>query len=135
MYDPCGPNSHFGVKREDFEVENYLHYQGKKFVERFDANSYLVITRAVDYFDLETDFNGNLCGAFSELSKNNLAKVCIISFSDDWLFPPSESKKLTHALSACKINVSSVVIDSEGGHDSFLLKNAILERTINGLIN
>lgn len=124
----------YGVGK-DFEVENYLHYQGEKFIERFDANSYLVITRAVDYFDLETDFGGNLCGAFAELSKHKNIKVCVISFSDDWLFPPSESRKLTHALSACKINVSSVVIESEGGHDSFLLQNNILERTIDGIIN
>ena len=123
----------FSAKR-DFEVENYLHYQGNRFVERFDPNSYLIITRAVDYFDLESDFNGNLSGAFVELSKNKSCKICIISFSDDWLFPPSESKKLTHSLSACNINVSSVVIESNGGHDSFLLKNDILEKTINGLL-
>lgn len=123
----------FSAKR-DFEVENYLHYQGNRFVERFDPNSYLIITRAVDYFDLESDFNGNLSGAFVELSKNKSCKICIISFSDDWLFPPSESRKLTYSLSACNINVSSVVIESNGGHDSFLLKNDILEKTINGLL-
>ena len=123
----------FSAKR-DFEVENYLHYQGNRFVERFDPNSYLIITRAVDYFDLESDFNGNLSGAFVELAKNKSCKICIISFSDDWLFPPSESRKLTYSLSACNINVSSVVIESNGGHDSFLLKNDILEKTINGLL-
>lgn len=123
----------FSAQR-DFEVENYLHYQGNRFVERFDPNSYLIITRAVDYFDLETDFEGNLSKAFFELSKNKSCKVCVISFSDDWLFPPSESKKLTHSLSACSVNVSSVVIDSSGGHDSFLLKNNIFEKTISGLL-
>ena len=123
----------FSAER-DFEVENYLHYQGNRFVERFDPNSYLIITRAVDYFDLESDFNGKLSGAFVELAKNKSCKICVISFSDDWLFPPSESKKLTHALSACDVNVSSVVIESNGGHDSFLLKNEIFEKTISGLL-
>jgi homoserine O-acetyltransferase len=120
--------------QHDFEVENYLHYQGNRFVERFDPNSYLIITRAVDYFDLESDFSGNLSGAFVDLAKNKSCKVCVISFSDDWLFPPSESRKLTHAFSASNINVSSVIIDSEAGHDSFLLRNNIFEKTINGLL-
>ena len=120
--------------QHDFEVENYLHYQGNRFVERFDPNSYLIITRAVDYFDLEGDYNGNLSGAFVGLAGNKTSKVCVISFSDDWLFPPTESKKLTHAFSACNINVSSVIIDSEAGHDSFLLRNNIFEKTINGLL-
>jgi homoserine O-acetyltransferase len=120
--------------QHDFQVENYLHYQGNRFVERFDPNSYLIITRAVDYFDLESDYDGNLSGAFVGLASNKTTKVCVISFSDDWLFPPSESKKLTHAFSACNINVSSVIIDSEAGHDSFLLRNNIFEKTINGLL-
>ena len=121
--------------KKDFEVENYLHYQGSRFIERFDPNSYLIISRAVDYFDLETDFNGNLSNAFVELSKNKMCKICVISFSDDWLFPPSESKKLTHSFSACNINISSVVIDSSSGHDSFLKHNITFEKTIDGLIN
>jgi homoserine O-acetyltransferase len=120
--------------QHDFAVENYLHYQGNRFVERFDPNSYLIITRAVDYFDLENDFNGNLSGAFIELAKNKPCKVCVISFSDDWLFPPSESKKLIYAFSACNINVSSVIIDSEAGHDSFLLRNQLFEKTIASLL-
>ena len=119
---------------KDFEVENYLHYQGNKFTERFDPNSYLIITRAVDYFDLETDFSGNLSSAFLNLSQNKKCKVCIIAFSDDWLFPSSESKKLTKAMSVNNINVSLVTIESDGGHDSFLLRNEILEKTLNGIL-
>jgi homoserine O-acetyltransferase len=128
-------NNHRFAQEKDFEVENYLHYQGEKFTERFDPNSYLTITRAVDYFDLESDYSGNLSGAFFELSQNKNSKICVISFSDDWLFPPSESKKLIYALSACGVNVSSVVINSDCGHDSFLIKNEILEKTICGIIN
>lgn len=124
----------FSFERE-FQVENYLHHQGSRFVERFDPNSYLYITRAVDYFDLENDFGGNLSGAFVDFSKNKEGKFCLISFSDDWLFPPSEAKKLTHALVACGINVSSVTMNSNAGHDSFLLENEALQNTICGFIN
>jgi homoserine O-acetyltransferase len=120
---------------QDFEVESYLHHQGHSFVERFDANSYLYITKAVDYFDLESDFGGNLSNAFVEFAKNKNGKFCLISFSDDWLFPPSEAKKLTHALVACGIDVSSVTINSSAGHDSFLLESDTLKNTISGLIN
>jgi homoserine O-acetyltransferase len=120
---------------QDFEVESYLHHQGHSFVERFDANSYLYITKSVDYFDLESDFGGNLSNAFVEFAKNKNGKFCLISFSDDWLFPPSEAKKLTHALVACGINVSSVTINSSAGHDSFLLESDALKNTISGLIN
>lgn len=119
----------------DFKVESYLHHQGHSFVERFDANSYLYITKAVDYFDLEGDFNGNLSKAFVDFTKNKDGKFCIISFSDDWLFPPSEAKKLTKSLIACDINVSSVVVNSEAGHDSFLIENDELKNTIRGFIN
>ena len=119
---------------KDFEVENYLHYQGKRFVERFDPNSYLYITRAVDYFDLESDYNGNLSAAFVEFAADKSKKICIISFSDDWLFPSSEAKKLTKALFACGINASSVVIQSNGGHDSFLLPNPLHEQAIYGFL-
>lgn len=119
----------------EFQVESYLHHQGASFVERFDANSYLYITKAINYFDLESDFNGNLSDAFREFAKNKDGKFCLISFSDDWLFPPSEQKKLTHALVACGINVSSVTIESTAGHDSFLIESEALKNTISGFIN
>ncbi len=124
----------FDFNRE-FQVESYLHHQGLTFVERFDANSYLYITKAVDYFDLESEFGGNLTNAFKDFAQNKEGKFCIISFSDDWLFPPSEAKKMTHALVACGINVSSVTIESSAGHDSFLLDNEALKNTIKGFIN
>jgi homoserine O-acetyltransferase/O-succinyltransferase len=119
----------------DFQVESYLHHQGHTFVQRFDANSYLYITKAVDYFDLEKDFGGKLSNAFSNLSQNPEIKFCLIAFSDDWLFPPSELKKLTHALVACGANVSSVTIESTAGHDSFLIEGNALKNTIKGFLN
>ncbi len=115
----------------DFQVESYLRYQGRSFVNRFDANSYLYITKAMDYFDLETGNNGNLSLAFSDTK----AKFCIISFSDDWLFPPSESRKLAQALNISAVDVSFMTIDSNAGHDSFLVDNKILQEAIAGFIN
>jgi homoserine O-acetyltransferase len=120
---------------QDFKVESYLHHQGQSFVARFDANSYLYITKAVDYFDLESDFSGKLSEAFVAFAKNKDGKFCLISFSDDWLFPPSEAKKLTQALVSCGVNVSSVIIDSVAGHDSFLLESEALKSTIHGFLN
>jgi len=119
---------------QDFKVESYLHHQGQSFVERFDANSYLYVTKAVDYFDLESDFGGKLGSAFLDFSKNKNGKFCLISFSDDWLFPPSEAKKLTQALISCGVNVSSITINSSAGHDSFLLESDTLKNTIRGFI-
>ncbi len=124
----------FSFDRE-FKVESYLHHQGSSFIERFDPNSYLYVTKAVGYFDLENDFGGKLSNAFLNFAKNKNGKVCIISFSDDWLFPPSESKKLTHGLIACGVNVSSITIESNAGHDSFLLESEALKNTIRGFIN
>lgn len=119
----------------EFQVESYLHHQGRSFVERFDPNSYLYITKAVDYFDLEKDFNGNLSQAFRALAQNNEIKFCLISFSDDWLFPPSELKKLTAALVSCGINVSAITINSNAGHDSFLIESEALKNTVSGFLN
>lgn len=124
----------FSFDRE-FQVENYLHHQGSRFVERFDPNSYLYITRAVDYFDLESDFNGNLSLAFADFAKFKNNKICIISFSHDWLFPPSESKKLTKSMLASGANVSSITINSNAGHDAFLLDDECLKQTINSFIS
>ncbi len=134
--DSASPKSDFSFSfNRDFEVESYLHHQGGRFVERFDPNSYLYISRAVDYFDLESDYNGNLSAAFYEFAINREAKFCIISFSDDWLFPPSEARKLTKALIACGANVSSVAINSNGGHDSFLIPNPLFEQAIAGFLD
>lgn len=112
--DKNTPNFDFGI---DFEVESYLKHQGETFVERFDANSYLYITKAVDYFDIAKKF-GSLENAF----KNTNAKYLVISFSSDWLFPSSQSKELCAALMKNKKDVSYCEIQSPCGHDAFLLE-------------
>ncbi len=119
----------------EFQVESYLHHQGASFVERFDANSYLYTTKAINYFDLESDFGGKLSQAFVEFAKNKEGKFCIISFSDDWLFSPDSTKKLMQALNFCGINVSTITIESNAGHDSFLIENETLKNTIRGVIS
>ena len=101
----------------DFQIESYLRYQGSVFVDRFDANSYLYITRAMDYFDLGKQFNGNLSSAF----KNTNAKFFIISFTSDWLYPTQENKDIVIALNAIGVDVGFIEIESDKGHDSFLL--------------
>ncbi len=101
----------------DFQIESYLRYQGSVFVDRFDANSYLYITRAMDYFDLVKQFNGNLSDAF----KNTKAKFFVISFTSDWLYPTQENKDIVIALNSIGADVGFVEIDSDKGHDSFLL--------------
>lgn len=119
----------------DFQVESYLHHQGYSFVERFDPNSYLYITKAVDYFDLEADGGSRLANVFGKSEVNKNLKFYVISFSDDWLFPVSESRKLVSTLNSCNINVSSIEIESGAGHDSFLIGNNVLENTIIGAIS
>ena len=101
----------------DFQIESYLRYQGSVFVDRFDANSYLYITRAMDYFDLVKQFNGNLSNAF----RNSKTKFFVISFTSDWLYPTQENKDIVIALNAIGANVGFVEIESDKGHDSFLL--------------
>ncbi len=115
----------------DFQVESYLRHQGSRFVDRFDANAYLYITRAVDYFDLAGN-NGfkNLAAAF----KNTDVKWCIISFSSDWLYPTSESRNIVKALMANAADVSFVEIQSDGGHDAFLLDEPAFFETIGGFL-
>ena len=101
----------------DFQIESYLRYQGSVFVDRFDANSYLYITRAMDYFDLSRKFEGNLSKAF----KDTNTKFFIISFTSDWLYPTQENKEIVIALNAIGADVGFVEIESDKGHDSFLL--------------
>ena len=115
----------------DFQVESYLHHQGLSFVDRFDANSYLYITRAMDYFDLAADYDGVLAEAF----RGSKTRFCIISFTSDWLFPPIENKRIAHALNAAAANVSFVEIDTDGGHDSFLLDEPEMFATVRGFLN
>lgn len=106
----------------NFEVESYLEYQGQRFVERFDANSYLYITRAIDYFDIAESYSGNLTKALSNVKSQFL----VISFSSDWLFTPDDSKKIVRALRANSINTSYCNIKSIYGHDAFLLETEVL---------
>ena len=115
----------------DFQIESYLRYQGSTFVDRFDANSYLYITRAMDYFDLNKQFNGNLSLAF----KNTKSKFCVISFSSDWLYPTIENKEIVIALNACGANVGFVEINSDKGHDSFLLNVPDFLKTISEFLS
>ncbi len=114
----------------NFQVESYLRYQGSAFTERFDANCYLYITRALDYFDL-TDGAQSLAAAFAQVK----AKICLISFSSDWLFPPSESRQIARALNACAADVSFVEIESDKGHDAFLLDEPEMLTIVKGFID
>ena len=114
----------------DFQIESYLRYQGSVFVDRFDANSYLYITRAMDYFDLAKQFNGNLSDAF----KKTKAKFFVISFTSDWLYPTQENKEIVIALNAIGANVGFVEIESDKGHDSFLLNVPDFLQTIKNFL-
>ncbi|MBS1063019.1 homoserine O-acetyltransferase [Gluconobacter wancherniae] len=116
---------------EMFEVESYLRHQGSTFVRRFDANSYLTITRAMDYFDLAAEHDGDLASPF----RSSETRFCVVSFSSDWLFPTSQSRLLVRALNRAGANVSFVEIDSDRGHDAFLLDEPDFDRTITGFLN
>lgn len=115
----------------DFQVESYLRHQGSTFVDRFDANSYLYITRAMDYFDLAEENDGNLANAF----KDTPVRFCVMSISSDWLFPTSESREIVHALNANAAKVSFVEVESDKGHDAFLLDEPELHATLQGFLD
>ncbi len=114
----------------DFQVESYLRYQGSSFVDRFDANSYLYITRAMDYFDLAAEF-GSVAGAF----RDTPVRFCLMSFTSDWLFPTGESRAIVQALNAVAANVSFVEIESDKGHDAFLLDEPEFHATLRGFLD
>jgi len=114
----------------DFQVESYLRHQGSSFVDRFDANSYLYITRAMDYFDLAEENGGNLANAFVDTS----IRWCVMSFSSDWLFPTSDSRRIVHALNRVAANVSFVEVQSDKGHDAFLLDEPEFHETLTGFL-
>ena len=115
----------------DFEVESYLRHQGSSFVERFDANSYLYLTRAMDYFDLAADYGGVLARAF----KDTPTRFCVVSFTSDWLFPTSESRATVHALNAAGARVSFAEITTDKGHDAFLLDEPELFAIVRGFLD
>ena len=115
----------------DFQVESYLRHQGAIFVERFDPNSYLYMTRAMDYFDLAADYGGSLANAF----KGSRTRFCVVSFTSDWLFPTSDSRAIVRALNAGGASVSFVEIETDRGHDAFLLDVPDLIDTTRGFID
>src|SRR3954452_1365935 len=112
----------------DFEVESYLRHQGSSFVERFDANSYLYLTRAMDYFDIAADHGGKLAQAFRGTS----TRFCVVSFTSDWLFPTPESRAIVQALNAGGARVSFAEIVTDKGHDAFLLDEPELFAIVGG---
>jgi homoserine O-acetyltransferase len=115
----------------DFQVESYLRYQGKKFVDRFDANSFLYITKAADYFDLEKQHgDGSAVVAFAK----TMAKFLVISFTSDWLYPTYQSKEIVTALKKNGLDVSFCEIEADWGHDAFLLPNERLTAMIRGFL-
>jgi homoserine O-acetyltransferase len=113
----------------DFEVESYLRYRGSQFVNRFDANSYLYITKAMDYFDL-TNGQGSLAAAFSPAQ----ARFLVISFTSDWLYPSYQSQEIVRALRARNCDVGYVELDSNYGHDSFLVDVAEQSEMVRGFL-
>jgi homoserine O-acetyltransferase len=115
---------------EMFEVESYLRHQGSTFVQRFDANSYLTITRAMDYFDLTADCGGDLTAAF----RGSRTRFLLVSFSSDWLFPTSQSRAVARALNRAGANVSFVEFPTDKGHDAFLLDEPDFHRTLAGFL-
>ncbi|MDP3676876.1 MAG: homoserine O-acetyltransferase [Novosphingobium sp.] len=121
----------------DFQVESYLRHQGLSFTGRFDANSYLYITRAMDYFDLAEEVSGGEGGGgrLAEAFAGTTARFCLVSFDTDWLYPTAESRHVAHALNAAGAAVSCVELSAPYGHDSFLLDVPALDRVIAGFLN
>ena len=115
----------------DFQVESYLRHQGTSFVDRFDANSYLYITRALDYFDLAGQHGGVLTEAFRR-ARN--VKFCVLSFSSDWLYPTPESRDIVRALNGAGCRASFAEIETDKGHDAFFLDEPQLDQTLRGFL-
>ena len=115
----------------DFQVESYLRHQGSTFVDRFDANSYLYITRAMDYFDMREEHGEVLANAF----QGTRTRFCVVSFTSDWLYPTRESRAIVQALNAVAANVSFVEIATDKGHDAFLLEEPTFFATLRGFLN
>ena len=114
----------------NFQVESYLRHQGVNFVERFDPNSYIYITKAADYFDIAESHGGKLASAFVR----SPVAFCVLSFSSDWIYPTSESRRLVRAITAANADVSFSEIESPHGHDAFLLQNENYMRVISGFL-
>ena len=114
----------------DFQVESYLRHQGISFVDRFDANSYLYLTRAMDYFDMEEEYGKHLSEVFAECS----AKFLVVSFTSDWCYPTEESKYIVRALTAAAVDASFVEIETSKGHDAFLLDEPEFKSALEGFV-
>ncbi len=127
LQDRSAPTFSFDA---DFQIENYLRYQGSSFVDRFDANSYLYVTRACDYFDLAADYGGSLARAFVGAK----TRFCVVSFTSDWLYPTSDARTIVHALNAASLPVSFVEIETDKGHDAFLLDEPDFMATTRGFL-
>jgi homoserine O-acetyltransferase len=128
LQDRSAPTFSFDA---DFQIESYLRHQGMSFVERFDANSYLYVTRAMDYFDLAAEHGGVLANAF----RGTKTRFGVISFTSDWLFPTSDSRAIVHALNAAAASVGFVEIESDKGHDAFLLDEPGMFAAARGFID
>ena len=115
----------------DFQIESYLRHQGRSFVDRFDANSYLYLTRAMDYFDTVKSFSNSI--EFSNKTNNHI-NYLVISFTSDWLFPTIENKEIVKKLNYFNRNISFTEIETDKGHDSFLLEEPELDMVINGFL-
>ena len=117
----------------DFQVESYLRHQGTSFVDRFDANSYLYITRAVDYFDLAASRGGGvLANAFTGARH---VRFCVLSFTSDWLYPTVESRSIVRALNAAGARASFVEIETDKGHDAFFLDEPVFHGALRGFLD
>ena len=126
LQDRAAPGFGFDA---DFQVESYLRHQGQSFTDRFDANSYLYITRAMDYFDLGDD------AALAARFAGHQARFLLASFTSDWLYPTPESRRVVRALNAGGARVSFAEFESEAGHDAFLLPHAEMEATLGGFLS
>lgn len=115
----------------EFEIESYLRYQGDKFADQFDANTYLLMTKALDYFDPAHDFNGDLREAFSVAQ----ADFLVLSFTTDWRFSPDRSRAIVKALLDNELNVSYAEITSSYGHDSFLMDDRYYHELVRAYMN
>jgi homoserine O-acetyltransferase len=116
----------------DFQVESYLRHQGASFVDRFDANSYLYITRATDYFDIAAGHGGVLAKAFTRARD---VRFCVLSFTSDWLYPTAEGRHLVRALTAAGARAAFAEVESDKGHDAFLLDEPVMDAALAGFLS
>ena len=116
----------------DFQVESYLRYQGQSFVDRFDANSYLYITRAMDYLAIADRYGGRLADAFEAATH---VRTCVLSFTSDWLYPTDDAKRIVRAMTAAGLPISFAELETDAGHDAFLLELPEMDRILKGFLD